>query len=186
MTNLLLAVLLLVTWFPPAGVDDPPRIRLVGGEPHDLARLELALGRFEDAGLELPDLVVRVGDGICGGAMGRFVEAEPTWEVLICTDIDAVWEHELAHAWERHTLDEATRNAFMAAFGYDTWRGAAVPWRERAAEGVAFLVQQGLAGLPITSPPSPSAVERMDGYRLLTGRVPPTWDRDCLPVPVSA
>jgi hypothetical protein len=162
-----------------------PAVKARGATADDRVRLEEALTRFEDAGLELPELVVvfSIDEADCSGHRGRFRSSTTPWQISICADNNAVYEHELAHAWERKNLTDDRRGAFMELRGHDAWSGADVPWNERGVEGVAFVIQQGLAGVPLAPALSDEARSRMEAYELLTGRPAPRlirWmsDRD--------
>jgi len=173
------------TTAPPVVGSPNPAVTVRGATADDRLRLEGALIRFEDAGLELPELVVvfSIDEADCSGHRGRFRSSTTPWQISICADNNAVYEHELAHAWERKNLTDDRRDAFMALRGHHVWSGADVPWNERGVEGVAFVVQQGLAGVPLAPALSDEARSRMEAYELLTGRPAPRlirWmsDRD--------
>lgn len=142
-----------------------------GGSPTQIDRLVAALGRFAAAGLELPDVeVVFSGDQAdCKGRLGTFSTGFDPWRISICSTIDSVYEHELAHAWERTTLTDGVRASFMRLGGYRSWSDRDTPWNERGVEAVAVVIQQGLAGLPLA--PSLGGKTRRDLrlFELLTG-----------------
>lgn len=151
-----------------------PQLQVHGGTPEQHARLELAVARFRDAGLALPDLHVHVPPAeVCGDHLGHFAGGPTAWSITICGELDFLFEHELAHAWEAANVDDATRRAFMAARGFEVWDAPDVPWRERGREGVAFIVQQGLSGPPLPAALSPELRSRVAAFELLTGRPDP-------------
>jgi hypothetical protein len=151
-----------------------PQLQVHGGTPQQHARLELARARFRDAGLALPDLHVHLPPPeACGEHLGHFAGGPSSWSITICAELDFLFEHELAHAWEAATLDDATRRAFMAARGYQVWDAPDVPWRERGREGVAFIIQQGLSGPPLPAELTPELRSRVEAFELLTGRPDP-------------
>lgn len=152
----------------PSSLD--PRVQVVGGSSDQRTRLALALDRFREAGLTLPDLTVVFTDdaGDCYGHIGWFQRSQ--WTISICDDLDFVYEHELAHAWEAANLDDETREAFMEQGEYQEWSSRDVPWNQRAMEGVAVVIQQGLGGYPFRSAP---AAEQLEAFELLTGRADP-------------
>lgn len=152
-----------------------PTITTSGGTAEAHRKLEGALHKFRDAGLELPDLVVRfsVDEADCGGHRGRFRDSTTPWEISVCSDSDAVYEHELAHAWERASLTDEQREAFMELREYEVWSSADVPWNERGVEGVAFVIQQGLSNVPLSPVLSEEARSRMQAYEFLTGSPAP-------------
>ncbi len=157
-------------------VPSTPRLTILGANPEQHERLELAITRFERAGLTLPPLVVSFHDdlGACGGHHGLFQPAFDPWLISICdSGMDAVYEHELAHAWEREYLTDDVRRAFMDARGSTTWADHSVPWNQRGVEGVAFVIQQGLSGSPLPAMLSAEHLSRLEAFELLTGRIAP-------------
>lgn len=152
------------------------RLTVLDASPDQWLRLQSALERFERAGLILPHLVVSFHDDreACGGHHGLFQPAFDPWLISICDDgIDAVYEHELAHAWERATLTDDVRQAFMEARGSTSWADHSTPWNQRGVEGVAFVIQQGLGGSPLPPVLSPEHRSRLNAFELLTGRPAP-------------
>lgn len=148
-----------------------PVVIVRGGTTAEHLRLEVALARFTAAGLVLPDLEVEFGENRCDGRLGLFDPSHPRWQIRICSSLDFLYEHELAHAWELANLSDETRAEFMRMRGYSTWAGEGVPWIDRGIEGVAFIIQQGLSGrAPQT--PSPEHESRLAAFELLTGRRP--------------
>ena len=159
---------------PPVSMD--PRIRVEDATAAQLDRLSLALSRYADASLALPDLHVELhGDPEpCGGANGLFRTDSVPWRILICTDdLGIVYEHELAHAWERSNISIDLRNEFMNVNGYEVWRSHDVAPHERAVEGIAVSIQRGVSGLPLPPALGRPTIERLRTYELLTGRPDP-------------
>ena len=152
-----------------------PTVTANNATPQQLRQLEEAIARFRSAGLLLPELNVEfdADGGGCGQHLGVFQPGATPWRIVICASLDAVYEHELAHAWELANLDDKTRRRFMEYRGHEFWNDAAVPWDERGVEGAAFIIQQGLVGLPL--PPTLSAENhsRLVAYAILTGRLAP-------------
>lgn len=78
--------------------------------------------------------------------------------------------HEIAHAWDYHSLDSGTRSAFLELRNHDAWREGA--WHERGAENAAEIIAWGL----IDRPSKPvhiygnSCEELEAGYETLTGQ----------------
>jgi hypothetical protein len=152
-----------------------PAVFVTGATPGQHRRLAEGLDRFRQAGLELPDLQVEfaAAASYCGEHLGRFEPRFSPWRIVICSDLDAVYEHELAHAWELANLDDHTRRQFVEYRGYEVWNDPASPWVERGIEGAAFIIQQGLVDLPL--PPTLSAENhsRLVAYTILTGQPAP-------------
>ena len=157
-------------------VREEPTPALEGGTPAGHARIEMAIRRFADAGLELPPLriVFRSSTVDCDGAHGLFNPSPEPWLITICSDhMDWVYEHELAHAWERATLTDVQRRDFVAFRGLTTWSDKDRKWNGRGVEWVAVVIQQGLAGMSLPPALSDEAVSRLEGYEMLTGEIAP-------------
>ncbi len=148
-----------------------PTVTVRSATPAQRARLELALTRFRGAGLALPDLQVVFAetDAPCRGHMGLFESDAAPWRIRICSEVGAVYEHELAHAWIAAGSTDSSRDDFMELRGFTVWSDHTVPWNQRGVEGAAFVIQQGLGGLPLPPVLSDELVSRLDAFRLLTG-----------------
>lgn len=146
-----------------------PEITFVGGTAEQHQRMQDAIRRFTDAGVVLPALTVEFGTAreTCNGHHGVFRPRSMT--IAICSEVDSVFEHELAHAWERTTITDDTRNAFMAVRGYEVWSDHEVPWNRRGVEGAAFVIQQGLSTVPLPPALGDEFTSRMQAFELLTG-----------------
>lgn len=139
-------------------------------------RLGEALQAFEKADLELPDLEIQffTNDETCGAEHGRFYATEDVWRIHICpTEVDSVYEHELAHAWELAHVTDAQRRAFMRMRGYTSWSDRELPWNERGVEGAATVIERGISGLSLPPVLGREEVTRMRAYEMLTGRPAP-------------
>lgn len=161
---------------PVSNPDETARITIRDATPSQLIRLGEALRVFEGAGLELPDLEIRffTDNKTCGAEHGRFYPFEDIWRIHICpTEVDAVYEHELAHAWELANVTDAQRREFMQMRGYESWSDRELPWNERGVEGAASVIERGVAGLPLPPVLGREEVSRMHAYELLTGRPAP-------------
>ena len=157
-----------------------PRVSAHNATPAQLHRLALAFERFANAGLQLPALEIHFPTEVevCDGAHGRFRTSTTPWLILICpTDLDTVYEHELAHAWERANLTDQQRQTFMEMRGYEVWNDKSVPWNERGMEGVAFIIQQGLSGLPLPPVLSAEQRSRLTAFEYLTGDPDPRLEQ---------
>ncbi len=109
-----------------------------------------------------------------GAEHGRFYPSEDVWRIHICsTEIDAVYEHELAHAWELAHVTDTQRREFMRMRDYESWSDRELPWIERGVEGAASVIERGVAGLPLPPVLGREEVSRMRAYEMLTGRPAP-------------
>ncbi len=149
-----------------------PEMDIANGSRAQRERLEEAVNRFTLLGLALPDLEVVFEEDVesCGGHHAYFQPRDSKWRIRICSELEFLYEHELAHAWERANLTNEARLEFMALHEYSTWADKTVPWNERAGEWVAVVVQQGLAGLPLPAEISREHERRVRAFELLTGR----------------
>jgi hypothetical protein len=133
----------------PGGYEDHHgrTVSIEGATADEVALVEWAAGRFQAAGLELPDLTVEFHDDLagCKGAYGLYrvagsiikicnrggMEIEPRHTIL----------HELAHAWKFENLTEEETTAFTHRRGLKTWNAHEQWWqmgREQAAEIMAW------------------------------------------------
>jgi hypothetical protein len=172
--RLALVIVLLMAACHPTQAPEPV-ISVLGGLAAQHQRLDEALARFENVGLKLPDLVVVISDDDqdCEGQMGLFDPTPSPWRITICTSADFIYEHELAHAWERANLTDQDRRAFMSISGHNSWADPGDAWIDRGVEGVAFIIQQGLLTRPLAHPPSREISWRMELFEVLTGRPSP-------------
>lgn len=146
-----------------------------GGTPDERARMEVAIERFALGGLALPQLRIdfAASSEKCKGGIGHFEPLDDVWRIAICSTVDSVYEHELAHAWERATLTDTQRVAFVAFRGLPTWSDKSYDWNQRGVEWAALVIQQGLGGLPLPPNLGLDATSRLEGYEMLTGRAAP-------------
>jgi len=161
---------------PPATSLDPS-VMVGNATPTQQERLDLALRRFADTGLVLPDLEVvfdPTGDE-CNGGSGLFRWGVTPWRIAICEPYDAVFEHELAHAWEAAALTDEDRDRYMALRGFTVWNDQSVPWGERAAEDVAVTIQRALSGISLPEELSTGQAERLLAFEFLTGMPDPRF-----------
>ncbi len=146
-----------------------------------------AVGRFEVAGFDLPELriVFHRDRGPCGGGSGLVTTTDDVEEIAVCVlyrRTDRVYRrvllHELAHVWTHEHLDAAAQEAFLVARGLETW-GPPAPWylqgREHAAELIAWGLGESDLGCHTVEPNDRSSLEA--GFRLLTGVEPPCLGR---------
>ena len=135
------------------------------------AQVELmtdAIATFEAAGLELPPLVVTFDmDGeACKGHPGLFTKGIPA-VIQLCTEMRHVVLHELAHAWEWHTLEDSARDEFVAEQGLPTWNFRDFAWEERGVEEFADIVAIGLT--LVNGSDNPTVVEKLCVFEDITG-----------------
>jgi hypothetical protein len=159
---------------PTIAVQATPDLTLLDATAEDRAALNVALADFRAAGLDLPNVEIVYSDdeAACEGHLGIFDQRAEPWRITICSDLDFVIAHELAHAWTAANLDDTDRSRYTTARGLTNWADHDTPWNERATEDAAFIIQQNLTmqHVPLSSP---TWLERIDAYELLTGRPSP-------------
>lgn len=147
--------------------------------------IDEALDLFESADLELPgiDFVGYTSDDECSGRNGAAIRREDRTEIRLCLAgngpvDDWVVIHEIAHAWDHHTLSDETRSKLLDLRGLDSWRDA--EWNERGAEHTAEIMVWGLIDrdVRLVRIGQNSCEELLTAYRTLTGDDPPNG-RDC-------
>lgn len=153
---------------------DPPGI--YGADEAFASLIEESMARFADAGLSLPPLRIYVHPAAdaCSGHTGEFMSDGEDDRIDLCgsSTHNARVLHELAHAWEHHSVSEATRRAFLDATGL-VWYDPDLPWRERGIEQLATTITWGLLDTPLTDAQMVEASDLMARFELLTGRRTP-------------
>ncbi len=164
-----------------------PSLVVRNGTPEQRTLLDWAVGRFQEAGLELPRLAVSFHDRDgCDGNLGSLGVAGGRYRLKTCAGGGALRQnllHELAHAWDRSGgITDSTRSDFLAMRGLESWRDSDEAWSRRGAEHAAEIVAWGLevaqwaipSAVADVGPQSPDDLGR--AFTLLTGR-PPLWAR---------
>lgn len=148
-----------------------PILDVEGGTTDQRERLALAVSRFRDAGLALPDLAVVFAstDDACQGHYGLYENDRNDPRITFCSDTDFVYEHELAHAWEAHSATDAQRASFMDVLGFATWADPDVTWSDRGIEGAAFTIQQTVGGMALPIIRTDAFRKQSAAYTALTG-----------------
>jgi hypothetical protein len=186
---------------PPAPAELPPAplpsargtVDVHGADQVTMERLAWALGRFDEAGLEVPALGRVVVDPYgpeCEKASGVAYVQGDSADLTVCPNAAALCAdpdcsrllpypshsllHEIAHAWLDQQLPDARRSSFLARQGLESWDDLTTPWRERGVEVAAETVAWGLMDVPVrlyrVGDPDPAELSR--SFTLLTG-VPP-------------
>jgi hypothetical protein len=143
------------------------------GEQRD--RAVWALGRFEEAGLELPPVEIHIHSdkSECNGLNGYLANAAGGGWVLHSCGVDFTLLHELAHAWDNHSLDDETRERFLGIAHADTWNNSE-NWNLAGGEHAANVIAWGLMDERInqtrTRPYDHNSM--IEAYNILTGGEP--------------
>jgi hypothetical protein len=181
--NSALAVLVAVVALvgPPAEPDVP--FHSARGFSHaQEALIEWAIGRFADAGLELPPLefVHYPTREPCRGARGFYTGDRSRATIRICVReaspfADLLLLHEIAHALDGYALTDRRRAAFLQLRHLEEWwDNGSAPWHTYGAEQAAQIIAWGLIDrqIHIATIPDSSCLDLRTGYVLLTGRPP--------------
>ena len=99
---------------------------------------------------ELPALRIYVHDSTepCRDNLGLYGTGGDKERIDICTFEESVLQHELVHAWEHHSVNDATRDAFQAHMGLDNWNNHDEPHYSRGIEEAAYLLVWGMEDGP--------------------------------------
>ena len=142
-----------------------------------------AVGRFADAGLDLPagDLHMHRDPADCarpdGSARNAYMGGGSDGFALhICTN-SSVLLHELAHLWDNHAMTDELRDALLDLRGLDTWRHE--EWGHAGGEHLASIIAWGLGGgrpsrIAVAGNPSAGIDDASlaSAYELVTGSQP--------------
>lgn len=133
------------------------------------------IDRFAEAGLVLPDIRIYFHDSRegCRGHMGLYGKGGDQHRIDLCELYPEVVTHELAHAWEYHKLDDATREAYLRRADLSNWNDKDSPHPSRGVERVAYLISWGLEERPIQKINRRHYAEKLELYEFLTGRPSP-------------
>ena len=145
-----------------------------------------AVGRYRDAGLQLPDLRISF-PVICSGKGALYHVGKRSIDFCRINKDRAL--HEFAHAWD-DTSGAVDRAAFLELRGLKVWWGGTeMPSAEQGAEQVADIIAWGLMGCEtrnVPQIPNNSVSELTRVFAMLTGEpcaAKPTaaTDRSCCP-----
>ena len=152
-----------------ATFEPPPGI--YGADASFEAVIESAMERFDNIGLDLPPLRIHVHPtpAGCQGYLGAYGQHGDPERIDLCTTAKFYVLHELAHAWEQHTISDETRNIVLAQSGLSTWHDRQLPWLHSGAEVAANTIAFGLLDLPLTEIDAEFFETQLDRFRLLTG-----------------
>ncbi len=159
-------------------------ITVVNADADQLLSVDDALNRFEEAGLDLPTLVIEFApDGdttLCkgNGALFRHGSGDVAHRILICRRSALFLSHELAHAYVDANLDAAARQPFLDRWGLDEWSDESAAWSARGNERAANTIAMTLGLEAPTTDANVTAL--VCGYETLTGSSHPNLaNADC-------
>ncbi len=150
-----------------------PRVVVVGGRPDQLRLVRWAIGRFEVARLDPPDVEVRFHEDLseCGGTTGYAADGT----VDMCTThVDELSRgtllHEMGHIWLDANVPAELKSRFLRLRGLDAWNSREEPWALRGYEQGAEIISWEIgdrAFMPAIPNNAPSEVDA--AFELLTG-----------------
>ena len=146
-------------------------IQIRGADEDRRDQIERALARFDEAGLELPPLVIEVHDSRsgCDGHGGLFRWGGEVARVELCAPETFVIFHELGHAWELTHMTDDERPAVLEAADLAQWDDRSIPWKERGREVAANTIAIGLAYRELSGRDLPQFAAELELYEILTG-----------------
>lgn len=143
-----------------------------------VAKVEWAVGRFAEAGLELPEFEVHYfsDSARCRSDSGReragyLAFGDGEFIIYNCGTVFTLL-HEMAHVWDVHSLDDETREQFMAERNADSWTHDkwALAGGEHLADVLAWGLQDGNVRPSRTLPNDDDSLYR--AFVIATGSVP--------------
>ncbi len=148
------------------------------GTASQRASVEWAIGRFSDAGMVLPRIIVEFpGRDLsgCDGAPGRSYLDQSPIVIKMCWNDRFILLHEFAHVWEANNVFASKHRPFMAIrLNVESWASRDVEWELRGREHAANVIAWGLLVDPIsvsdTYPNDPASMTA--AFKILTDRVP--------------
>lgn len=156
----------------------PQRVTIEGGGQAETELVSWAVGRFVEAGLDLPPITVRfLGKDLtlCDGAQARADVAEERVVLRVCWYDRFVLLHELGHVWEARNVPVEAHQQFMELRdGVEAWSSVEVPWDARGREHAANVIAWGLLDdpYPISRTYPNDVVSMIDAFTFLTGVTP--------------
>lgn len=175
----LIVGLLAGTWGPASDSSPPPETITVvqPATEQQIASVAAAARVFETAGLTLPSVEVAFSHDKrhCIDHLGLFQSSRRPWRITICSDLDFVPVHELAHAWIEANIDRRTRSAYVQHRNKRSWNSPQHDWDERGVEDAAFIIQQNLTRR-LQGALTDEWERRTSAYELLVGTPSPLRD----------
>ena len=146
-------------------------IEIRGADGDRRQQIDQALDRFDEAGLELPSLIIEVHDSRsgCDGNGGLFQWGNEVARVELCAPETFVIFHELGHAWELTHMTDEDRNAFLESANLAKWDDRSIPWKERGREVAANIIAIGLAHRELSGQDLQQFATELELYEILTG-----------------
>ena len=175
-----LVIVLLTSTSGPAKAPSRPAETITIIQPTTLeqeASIARAAQAFETAGLALPtvEVVFSNNEQDCNSHLGLFQPTRQPWRITICSELDFIPVHELAHAWIEANVDRQTRTAYVQHRHKRSWNSPQHDWNERGVEDAAFIIQQNLTS-QLQGDLTDEWERRASAYELLVGTQSPLLD----------
>jgi hypothetical protein len=137
---------------PGGGIEAPHPVTVDAHDPAQVEMVDWALGRFAEAGFDLPPLAIRFPGrdlALCDGSQGRVYPDRDPIEIRLCWNDEFILLHELAHVWEVLNVPADKHVPFMQMRdGVLSWASRDVAWVERGREHAASVIAWGLLEEP--------------------------------------
>jgi hypothetical protein len=165
----------------PAPVEVRPSVAVYEADPGQVRLVRWAVGRFEDARLDLPMVEIHFhgSSSGCGGHLGY----AQIGRVDMCTvHVNEMARrnllHEMGHIWIDQNVSQRVRERFLELRHLSTWNASTTDWRERGYEQGAEIMAWELGTRILTAQiPDNGAVQLSAGFELLTGAtLPHPWN----------
>ena len=167
-----------------AAAPAPQLIQAIHTDSPELMALgEWALGRFTEAGLDLPsiDIYFHQDDQPCKGYSALHTRTDGHSLINVCSTsrtpkLESTILHEIGHSWAAHNLTDHERQAFVELQGLNAWYDKDISWNDRGTEHAAEIIAWGLGetSRPPRWIPNNDPASLATAYQQLTGTNPIT------------
>jgi hypothetical protein len=153
------------------------------------ATAQWALDQMAAAGFELPPVTIHMHadrhdcSNEPGGVSNGYFTQSLGENIVHSCGSPWVLIHELAHVWDKTTMDDAMRDYVLDAQGLETWNSDT--WIHAGGEHFASIVAWAIEGTHPSSIGYYTNTHLAEVYRAVTGREPPTLSRDGSPAASS-
>ena len=128
----------------------PPQV-IHTDSPELMALGEWALGRYTQAGLDLPRIDIYFHDTPepCKGYSALHTRTDHRSLINVCSTsrtpkVESTILHEIGHSWASHNLTDQQRQAFVELQGLNAWYDKDTSWNDRGTEHAAEIIAWGL------------------------------------------
>jgi hypothetical protein len=174
--GLMVAQIAGITRFAAASEPTQP-VTIHGADDETTSLIERSVARFAEADLELPNLEFFVATDedrtACDGHKGFWHPGGSADRIDVCVATESLILHEIAHAWENHTVDDNTRIAFMALYPENEWEDESIGHLAQGIERFADSIAWGLKDRDIPEHNVDALQPRIDEFELITGTTTP-------------